>query len=57
MINRVGGTQAVMFQRGLSESAMRLHFLTQVGVVTRAAEEVQQPANGRSAAACERLCS
>ena len=41
---RVGGTEAVTLQRGLSERAMRLDLLAQIGVVPRAAEQVQQTA-------------
>ena len=44
---RVVGTEAVTLQRGLSESAMRLDLLAQIGVVPRAAEQVQQTAKER----------
>ena len=43
-LRRVVWAEAVTLQRGLPESAMGLNLLAQVGVVTRPAEDVQQPA-------------
>src|SRR5207253_8626781 len=42
-MHRIVGSDAVTLQRRLPESAMGLNLLTQVSVVTRPAEDLQQP--------------
>ena len=42
------GREAVTLERVLTKSAVRLDLVTQIGVVARAAEEVQQPAKKRA---------